>query len=72
MPKKILVKKSKVAKGEQWERLQDLCCRYSKVLFIDVDNVTSKQIAIIRRDLRAIDAHVFMGKNVSQTRQMTN
>lgn len=65
MPKKVLSKKSKVNKSEQWEELQSHCCTYNKVLFIDVDNVTSKQIQTIRRDLRALDAQVFMGKNVS-------
>jgi len=47
----------------QWEQLQQYCINYKKVLFVDVNNVTSKQISELRRDLRAIDAHVFMGKN---------
>jgi ribosomal protein L10 len=34
-------------------------------MFVDVDNVTSKQIAVLRSQLRTIDAQVFMGKNVS-------
>ncbi len=70
MPKRTCVKKTKVAKGVQWEELQNLCCKYNKILFVDVDNVTSKQISVLRRDLRAINAHVFMGKNVSRHAKM--
>lgn len=65
MPKKVCTKKTKAQKVEQWDALQECCCKYSKILFVDVDNVTSKQIAVLRRELRAIDAQVFMGKNVS-------
>ena len=65
MPQKHLVKKSKAQKEVQWEQLQQYCINYKKVLFVDVNNVTSKQISELRRDLRPIDAHVFMGKNVS-------
>lgn len=65
MPKKTCTKKTKAQKIEQWDTLQEYCCKYSKVLFVDVDNVTSKQIAVLRRELRSIDAQVFMGKNVS-------
>ena len=71
MPKKTLSKKAKSAKVAQWDQLQELCCKYNKILFIDVDNVTSKQIAQVRQQLRDVDAQVFMGKNVSQTRQNT-
>ena len=69
MPKKELIKKSKAKKEVQWEELQQCCINYKKILFVDVDNVTSKQISVLRQDLRKIDARVFMGKNVSRTRQ---
>lgn len=72
MPKRVCTKKSKVAKGEQWEELQNCCCKYSKILFVEVDNVTSKQISILRKELRAINAQVFMGKNVSQHAKINN
>jgi ribosomal protein L10 len=65
MPKNTCTKKTKAQKIEQWEELQSCCCKYNKILFVDVDNVTSKQIAILRKDLRKINAQVFMGKNVS-------
>jgi ribosomal protein L10 len=65
MPKKTCTKKTKAQKIEQWATLQEYCCKYNKVMFVDVDNVTSKQIAVLRSQLRTIDAQVFMGKNVS-------
>jgi len=58
------IKKSgKDAKERRWEDLQDALCTYSKCLFVDVDNVTSKQISIMRKSLRDIDAKMIMGKN---------
>jgi len=65
MPGKKAIKKSRGQKIEQWSALQEACKTYNKVLFVDVDNVTSKQICIMRRQLRAIDSLMFMGKNVS-------
>jgi ribosomal protein L10 len=70
MPKRTCTKKTREAKGEQWEELQQCCIRYSKILFVDVDNVTSKQISVLRKELRAINAQVFMGKNVSRRAKM--
>ena len=58
-------------KANQWVALQEAVIKYSRCLFVDVDNVTSKQICIMRRELRAIDALMIMGKNVSQTLQLT-
>ena len=65
MPKRTCTKKTKAQKIEQWDELQNCCCKYSRILFVEVDNVTSKQISVLRRDLRKIGAQVFMGKNVS-------
>ena len=51
-------------KERRWEALQQACCDYSKCLFVEVDNVTSKQISIMRKELRKLDAKMIMGKNV--------
>lgn len=61
MPLKVVNKKEK--KAVYWERLQDVCTKYNKALFVDVDNVTSKQICVIRAELRKIGAYMIMGKN---------
>lgn len=66
MPKKTCTKKTRSAKVEQWNTIQEACCKYNKIMFVDVDNVTSNQICIMRRELRKIDAQMVMGKNVSR------
>jgi len=50
-------------KSQQWSNLQEACLTYSKCLFVNVDNVTSKQICVMRKALRAINAKMIMGKN---------
>jgi len=60
MGKKI---EKKQRKANQWNNLQDACCKFTKCLFVNVDNVTSKQISIMRKELRAINAKMLMGKN---------
>ena len=65
MPKEVKTKK-RIAKERRWGDLQDACCTYSKCLFVEVDNVTSKQISIMRKELRKMDAKMIMGKNVSR------
>ena len=62
MPKREKRSK-KVAKAARWSDLQDALVKYDKILFVEVDNVTSKQICIMRRMLREIDAKMIMGKN---------
>ena len=58
------VKRSKKeAKTARWDELQEALCKYNKILFVEVDNVTSKQICVMRRLLRDIDAKMIMGKN---------
>jgi large subunit ribosomal protein LP0 len=41
-------------------------------MFVDVDNVTSNQICIMRRELRKIDAQMVMGKNTHMKAAITN
>ena len=55
----------RIKKEAYWYRLQDAAKKYKNVLFVDVDNVSSKQISKIRQKLREIDAYMIMGKNVS-------
>jgi len=50
-------------KERVWDTIQECVMKYDKVLFVNVDNVTSKQICIMRKALRAIDSHMVMGKN---------
>ena len=61
------VKKSdkRAGKEAQWRRIQQVVFKYKNVLFIDADNVSSKQICQLRAKLRAINAEMVMGKNVS-------
>ena len=50
-------------KEARWSEFQDALLTYTKCLFVEVDNVTSKQICLMRKQLRAIDAKMIMGKN---------
>ena len=59
MPKRT----KKEMKSARWEEFQQACLDYKKVMFVEVDNVTSKQICVMRKMLRAIDAKMIMGKN---------
>ena len=45
--------------------LQATVAKYKNCLFVDADNVSSKQICKLRAKLRAIGAVMIMGKNVS-------
>jgi len=55
-------------KDKVWAACTEAVVKYNKCLFVNVDNVTSKQICIMRKALRAINAVMVMGKNVSLTR----
>ena len=55
----------RIKKEDYWVRLQEVAAKYKNVMFIDANNVSSKQIGNIRRELRKIDAYMIMGKNVS-------
>jgi ribosomal protein L10 len=59
--KKISAKRLK--KESYWGRLAKVAGEYKNVLFIDADNVSSKQILSIRARLRGIGAYMIMGKN---------
>jgi hypothetical protein len=55
----------RIKKEDYWVRLQKAAQKYKNVMFVDANNVSSKQIGNIRRGLRDIDAYMIMGKNVS-------
>lgn len=55
-----------IKKEQRWRKVQEAAFKYKNVLFIDADNVSSKQICMIRAKLRPIDACMVMGKNVSE------
>merc|ERR1712241_1500456 len=59
MPKRT----KKEMKSARWEEFQEACLKYTKVLFVEVDNVTSKQICVMRKMMREIGAKMVMGKN---------
>ena len=59
--------KNKDRKTTVWNNLVSAINKYNKCLFVNVDNVTSKQICIMRKALREIDAQMVMGKNVSHS-----
>ena len=55
----------RIKKENYCKRLQATVAKYKNCLFIDADNVSSKQICMLRKRLREIDACMIMGKNVS-------
>lgn len=59
MPKRT----KKQMKSARWAEFQEACLKYNKCLFVEVDNVTSKQICVMRKMLRDIDAKMICGKN---------
>ena len=59
MPKRS----KKEMKSARWGEFQEVCLKYTKCLFVEVNNVTSKQICVMRKQLRAIGAKMIMGKN---------
>lgn len=52
-----------IRKDKVWEQTQTCCAKYQKCLFVNVDNVTSKQICVMRKSFREIGAVFVMGKN---------
>lgn len=60
MPNRETKKEKKI---RRWNDLQDAVCTYNKCLFVDANNVTSKQISVMRKSLRGIGAKMIMGKN---------
>jgi len=67
--KKISAKR--VKKEQYWFRLQKVAADYKNVLFIDADNVSSKQILQIRARLRTMGAYMIMGKNTLMKAALT-
>jgi len=61
MSGKVSVKQQR--KEKVWERTQECCDKYQKCMFVNVDNVTSKQICVMRKQFREIGAIMVMGKN---------
>jgi ribosomal protein L10 len=55
----------RIKKETFWGKIQKATAEYKNALFIDANNVSSKQIADIRVELRKIKAFMIMGKNVS-------
>merc|ERR1719321_915405 len=53
----------RIKKENYWQRLAMVVGKYKNVLFVDANNVSSKQISNLRKKLRAIDAYMIMGKN---------
>jgi len=60
MPK---VTDKQARKDKVWANVQLACNKFTKCIFVNVDNVTSKQICVMRKALREIDALMVMGKN---------
>lgn len=54
----------RIKKEVYWQKLQEMTTTYKKAVLVDVDNVSSNQITLIRRGLRAVGARMLMGKNV--------
>jgi len=65
-------KDTQATKDKVWASVQDSCNKYTKCIFVNVDNVTSKQICVMRKALRAIDARMVMGKNVRRHSKLTS
>ena len=59
----------RIKKEQYWKRLQVAARTYKNALFIDANNVSSKQIGQIRCRLREMGAVMIMGKNVSKFSQ---
>merc|ERR1711871_1755876 len=71
---KMAVKKKsvkRIKKEDYWVRLQDVAHKYNNVMFVDANNVSSKQIGNIRRELRKIGAYMIMGKNTLMKASLT-
>jgi ribosomal protein L10 len=51
-------------KEDYWRKLSLLTDTYKKAVFVDVDNVSSQQLNMIRIKLRPLKAKMIMGKNV--------
>ena len=59
MPKRT----KKQSKAARWSEFQEAAKKFSKCLFVEVDNVTSKQICVMRKQLRELNSVMICGKN---------
>jgi large subunit ribosomal protein LP0 len=59
------------AKAAYAVKLNSLLDKYDRILFVQINNVRSQQLHLIRRDLRG-KAELLMGKNTMQKRIITN
>jgi large subunit ribosomal protein LP0 len=64
-------KKTKARKNELWAEIQEAVCKYEKCLFVSTDNVTSKQISLMRRSFRERSAVLICGKNTMMRAALT-
>jgi len=64
-------KKTKARKCVLWDEIQDACRKYNKALFVNTDNVTSKQISTMRKSFRAQKAVLICGKNTMMRKAIT-
>jgi len=64
-------KKTKARKEELWAQLQVACEKFHKALFVNTDNVTSKQISVMRKEMRDIGATMICGKNTMMKASIT-
>mmetsp|Transcript_8242 Transcript_8242/g.6145 ORF Transcript_8242/g.6145 Transcript_8242/m.6145 type:complete len:192 (-) Transcript_8242:478-1053(-) len=53
----------RIKKEKYWKKLFGITDEYTKALLVDCDNVSSKQINLIRHKLRPLGAVMIMGKN---------
>lgn len=61
----------RIKKEAYWVRLQEVAAKYKNIMFVSADNVSSKQIGSIRRELRKIGAYMIMGKNTLMKSALT-
>lgn len=71
MPQAVKKSDKRLSKESQWRRIQQVVFKYKNVLFIDADNVSSKQICQLRAKLRGIGAEMVMGKNTLMKAALT-
>jgi len=61
----------RIKKEAYWFRLIEVAGKYKNALFVDSDNVSSRQISNLRKRLREIDAYMIMGKNTLMKAALT-
>ena len=69
---KYLVNDREKRKEQLWGELQHACDTFEKALFVNTDNVTSKQICVMRKSMRDIGAVMICGKNTMMKAAINN